>query len=444
MNTLVVISSIPIAVLTYYYLIKNPKWLLGSYLTALLILPPIPIGAIEISILEFLTIPTLICLIYNFSKNKFQIKGLLPVGFLRYVIAAIISVISFSFQASLFEVTIMLRVVRLFEMALPIILASQMIDSFEKDFPIIPFLVGSAVAAVIGVYMYTSGISLRDSQSFASGGELIFRAGGTHGDSGSFGTLMGISSLISIWVLIYFKNPLDKLKTRRFKIIALVSVACTLLGLVATLSRGGFFLLAIGVIVLLVPLLKRPQKFIKVIAVAFILFLAALPIIETFSDDSLLTIGYEFFLKRITGMTELADNANRVSGGRVAFWQMGWDLYSGNPLAWPFGLGYKSLGRYYDIEPDNNFNQSLFEMGIFGAISLLVILASIFLVALRCLKTDSQYGILIMALWFSILSNMLSADVLTYWHNVPAIFIFLIIITQNGRHKEININQSTE
>ncbi len=444
MNYLLAIISIPVAVIIFYHLLKKPLWLLGCYIVAVPVLPPIPIGSIEISVLDILTIPTLIHLIYNFSKTGFKIKGSITIGFLLYVLVAVISFISFTIQQTSLSMPIMFRVIRLIEMLLPVLLASQLVHTMKKDFPVVSFLIAAAVTSVIAVIMFLNGISLKDSQTFAREGELIYRAAGTHGDTGSFGTLMGFASLIAVWVLIYMKELKTFFKNNYTILITIVCGALTILGLITALSRGGFILLAVGLFVLLLPLLKRPGRMFKVIISALIIIVIAIPISETFTDNNLISIGFEMYVKRISGLTELVDDNERVTGGRTVFWDMAWGYFKSNPLSWPFGLGYKSLRLHYNIPPDNNFNQAFFEMGIFGALALLALLYFIFTTGFRVIKNNLAFGIIILAVWLSLISNMLSADVLTYWHNIPALFILLVVISGNHEKPSHSIQAETK
>lgn len=433
MNFLLAIITIPVVVFVLYYLIKKPLWLLSCYIVAVPILPPVPIGTIEITVLDMLTIPTIVHLIYNFSKNGIKINGRITIGFFLYVTGAVISFISFTIQHTYFSMPIFFRVIRLIEMLLPVILASQIAYKINKRMTLILFLVGGAITSVIAVVMFVNGVSLKESQLFSAGGELFFRAAGTHGDSGSFGTLMGFSSLISIWMLIYYKEIKDFFIHKYMLLITIICGCLTILGLISALSRGGFVLLAVGVFVLLLPLLKRPGKLTKVIVTALLIIMITIPIAETFTDNSLISIGYEVFVNRISGMTELTNDAEKVTGGRTVYWEMALEHFKSSPLSWPFGLGYKSLPLYYKIPPDNNFNQSLFEMGLFGIFSLLALLYFIFISGIKVIKENLPFGIIILAMWLSLLSNMLSADVLTYWHNIPAIFIILVILSENEK-----------
>ena len=145
MYYLIALISIPIVAVIFHYLLKKPLWLLGCYIVAVPILPPLPLGSIEISALDLLTIPTLIHLFYNFSKNGYKLNGGITIGFFLYVLAAVISFISFTIQQTSLSLPILFRVVRLVEMLLPVILASQLVTSMKKSFPVVPFLIAGGV-----------------------------------------------------------------------------------------------------------------------------------------------------------------------------------------------------------------------------------------------------------------------------------------------------------
>lgn len=423
---LLAIFIIIMALAGYYCLIKKPEWLLACYLIAVPALPPLPVGSIELSALDYLTIPTLIFVIYTTSRDGMRIRGWLPASFFLYVLAALISFVSFTFQHAYFSVPIMLRLIRLVEMLLPVILAFQLSGQMKKDYAIVPFLIGGGLAAAIAIVMYAMGISMRPSQTLIAEGELIFRAAGTHGNSGSFGTLMGLSTLISVWVLMYARDFPEHKLMRGLKIIGLISGCLTFIALVTSSSRGGFVLFALGVLVLMAPQIFRPGRLLKLLATGLIVVLLIAGVSETVNNNQLITFAWETFRNRITGLSDLTTDFEAVSSHRPVFWNMGWQLYKSNPPAWALGLGYKSLGLHYNIPPDNNFNQGLFEMGILGIVALLIMISFGIRAGFQRYRLSQRDGILILALWFGLISNMLSADVITYWHNIPALFIILV------------------
>lgn len=434
MNIALMIITAIVGLLLYFYFIRFPLILLTAYVAALTVLPPIPIGSIEVSLLDYLALPALILVIYNLSHNQFKLRGLIAISFSLFVVAGVISYISFTFQQTTLNVSMVMRLIRLIEMLLPVLLISQLYHKYPRDKFLLPFLIGSAVTAIIGVMMFSLGLSLRDSQTFATGGELFFRAAGTHGGSGSFGALMGLATIVALWVILYFNLEDDRSKQRRYKLIALGCGLCTIIGMIAALSRGGFVALAVGIILLLLPLLRTPKKFLKVIIIGSVFVLAIIPAIDMFTEGSLLGSGYQQFIERISGLSELADQAEEITGGRTVFWRMAYDLYSSHPLAWPFGLGYKSLVLFYKIPPDNNFNQALFEMGLFGLAALLSLLYSIFRAAKENFQYNPSVSILLLALLLSTISLMISADVMTYWHNIPPLLI--LIISFSGKRED--------
>lgn len=436
MNYFLFIISIPITAFIFYYLIKKPLWLLGCYIVAVPILPPLPIGSIELSALDFLTIPTLIHIIYNFSKSGYKIKGAFTIGLFLYVAAAVVSFISFTLQNTFFSTPIFLRLIRLIEMFLPVLLASQIILKLQKEKVISLFLIGGGLAAVAGLVMYLSGYSMRDSQSFGFAGELIYRAGGTHGDSGSFGNLMGITSLLAIWVLIYSKVFIDIIVRRRIVILASVSGAVCFIALTTSLSRGGVLLLALGICVLLFPLLKQPGKLLRIFIVTAIIIFASVGLLYTQIDNFLINAAFEAFQTRILELSDITTDFESVSSHRTDMWRKSWNIYSKNPTAWPLGLGYKSLRLHYNIPPDNNFFQSLFEMGIPGIISLLTMIIFGFKAAREKIRFNLNEGIVVLALWLGYISSMVTGDYLTCWHNVPVFFILLGVLSKIPNQKD--------
>ena len=436
MDYLLVIPIVILALIYFYFIVKKPVWLLASYLVAIPILPPLPLGALELTALDLLTVPTIILIIYDFSRNGISIRGKLPAGFFLYVAAAVISFVSFTLIHGRFSGQILFRLIRLIEMFLPLLLAVQYADQLKKDKAAMLFLMGTGLAAAAGIVMFLSGFSLRDMQSFALEGELLYRAGGTHGNSGSFGNLMGLAVLLACGALIYLNEIADRAVRTRLLMIALVCGAVSLVGLIASLSRGGMLLILTGLCILLAPLVRRPTKLIKIMAVAAIVLALILGILYTQFDNRLMTGAAEVFQRRILGLGEITSDFETISSHRNVVWNMAWNIFRANPPAWPFGLGFKALSQQYNIPPDNNFMQALFEMGIFGAIALITLLVFGLMAAIQTIRRDKAFGIIFLALWIGLMSNMLSADVLTYWHNIPPLFILLIILGRCSPNKK--------
>lgn len=432
MSYLLAVPAIVLVVVAIYLLTRRPDWLLYCYLVAVPVLPPLPVGSIEISALDFLAIPALINVIYNMAQNGARIKGPFTIGLFLYTLAALISFISFTLQHTMFSVPIFLRLIRLMEMFLPVLLASQILHRLRKESAIGLFLIGGGLTALIGLIMYLSGFTLHDLQSFTFEGEFIFRAGGTHGDSGSFGNLMAITTLVALWVLIYSKTFSNKRERNRLVILASISGAFSLFALMTSLSRAGALLLLLGFCVLLAPSLKRPGRLVKILIVTTVVLLVIAGLFYTQVENYLVIAAVEAFQQRILGMSELASDFATISSHRNVMWQKSWNIFKNSPLAWSLGLGYKSLKLHFGIPPDNNFFQSLFEMGILGAASLLALVILGFSAAMKQIHRNLGIGFLMLALWLGYVSSMTTGDYLTCWHNVPVLFILLTVCAKRS------------
>jgi O-antigen ligase len=432
-NYLLIIPVGLAMVIGLYLAINRPLWLLAGYLIAVPLLPPLPVGSIELSALDLLAIPALVRIIYNFSRSGFVLRNLWVKGFFLYVLAAVISFFCFLIQTSSFSGPIFFRVLRLVEMFLPVILAAQSVVLLEKENIIRLFLVGAGLTAAAGVLMYLTGTTLRSSQTFVAEGELFARAAGTHGDSGSFGNLMGLSVVVAIGVLVYSFRK----KNKKYAITA--GIIC-LLGLLLSLSRGGIVLTAVGFAVLLVPLLSRPAKFMRAMIITALVLGVIFAIVWTQTDNRLVSLAVEDFQERVSGLGELGSDFENVSSHRNLYWEKSWEIFKSKPGAWPFGLGYKSLKLHYESLPDNNFLQAFFEMGLFGLAAFLIMILTGIIAGIKTYRVSRPEGVLILAIWIALVSNMLSADVMTYWHNIPGLFILLIAITAKTKYNETAID----
>jgi len=422
-----------LGIIITYYLIKHPEFLIYSYLILVPVLPPLQAGSIELSALDLLTIPTVICLFLTISRQKFRIRGRFTVGLFLYVAAACLSYISFILQNSMIQMPAFFRLIRLVEMFLPILLASQILHRLERDKIIRLFLIGGGLAGLIGILMFVGGVSLRDSQSFTHQGLSIYRAGGTHGGSGSFGNLMAISSLLALWVMMYSKTFTDRVVRSKMIRLAVISGLITSVGLLVSLSRAGIVYLMAGMFVLLVPLLRKPGKMMGVMVTAVMVLIALIVFWDNITQHEMIGAAIQAGEKRLLGMGELSSDFESVSSHRNVYWEKSWNLYSSNMAAWPLGLGYKALRVHYDIPPDNNYMQSLFEMGAFGLMSLLAMIVLGFRAAWLQMRRNFNLGLLILALWLGYILSMVSGDYLTCWHNVTAFFLLLMAVSENVR-----------
>ncbi len=420
------IPALLIALAMVPAVMNRPKWLLGGYLVLVPLLPPMPLGSIEITVLDLLAIPTAICILVNLSRDGFEIKSRLVWAFVLVVFAGVLSFISFSLMTKSFTMGIFLRLVRLSEMLLPVILAAQVIRSLKREDVIRMFMYGAAVTAGVGVFMYLNGITLRESQTFFEDGMEIFRAAGTHGNSGSFGSYMGIAIIIAAWGLIFHSGKYGGLGK-----LSLLTLAVCGAGLMVSLSRGGMVMAAIGIVILLVSLLNRPGKLFKVAALSVLSMVILAGTAFKMIDNERIQLASQDMVERVTDLGRLTEDFETISAHRNVHWEESWHLYKNNAAAWPFGLGYKALKFHYETLPDNNFNQALFEMGLFGLMVLLYLIFTGLRSGFSQLKNYRSLGVLAIALWIGLVSNMISADVITYWHSMPAVMILLVFISEN-------------
>jgi O-antigen ligase len=429
----IIIPVFILGIIASYFLIRHPEYLIYSYLILVPVLPPLQAGSIELSSLDLLTVPTIICLLLIISRQKFRIRGRFTIGLFLYVAAACLSYISFTLQHSMFQMLAFFRLIRLIEMFLPILLASQILYRLEREKVIRLFLIGGGLAGLIGILMFVGGVSLRDSQSFSHQGLSIYRAGGTHGGSGSFGNLMAISSLLAFWVLMYSKTFKDRVVRSKLFRLAIISGVITSVGLLVSLSRAGIVYLMVGVFVLIVPLIRKPGRLVGVVITTFLVLIALVIFWDNITQHEMIGAAILAGEKRLLGMGELSSDFESVSSHRNVYWEKSWNLYSSKMAAWPLGLGYKALKIHYEVPPDNNYMQSLFEMGVFGLMSLLAMVILGFRAAWLQMRQNFNLGLLIFALWLGYMLSMFSGDYLTCWHNVTPLFLLLMVVSENVR-----------
>ena len=390
------------------------------------LLPPLELGKIEISILEFLTIPAVIYLL--FSRNFSIFKGTIPNLFLFYFIFSFLSFLSFAFYTQSFSIEIFFRLIRLIEIILPIIIIYQIRGSLSFQNIVFLFLLGCSATGLTSIFLFLSNKSLCDSQTFAGGS--IFRAAGTHCDTSSFGNLMGIAVIVSSWVLLNWRKINFLGFKRGTKVIAYLTTLITFLALILSSSRGGWVLVAVGFLFLLLPYLNLRNlnyTFVKKMFVAVFFMSAILVTLFVWQkDNELIEIAFNAFQERLFGLSEIGSSFEDVSSGRLTNWLTGWSIFVDTPSAWLFGLGYKSLILEYNIPPDNNFLQAFLEMGFFGFLSLILFVFAIFQYGYRVYLKNKTLGSLVLGIWAGMIANMLVVDAITFWHNIPPILILIL------------------
>jgi O-antigen ligase len=412
-------------------LLRYPKILLAGYLIAVPVLPSLPIGEIEITVMDYLTIPALVLILYNFARSSFRIAGPIAAGFSFYVAAAALSNVSFICIHSDFSLGIFLRLVRLVEMLLPVILASQMAASLKLKNISRQFLLGCGLAALAGVVMFAFGIILREKQAFFAEGIMIFRAAGTVGEANCFGNLMAITGILAVWVIIYYRESFKTGSSRLIMVFSIIWGVLGVVGVVISLSRSAMGLMVIGLVCLFLPLIKRPGRLLKIIiGAALVIVVVAIIFWFQFANEFIVKAFLEV-PEKLSLLTQIGSNFSTATSSRMENWRMEWAIFAGHPLAWPLGLGYKSLRLYYDLPPDNNFLQALFEMGVVGLLALLAMIALFFKAAWKKFREDYRIGILPLALWSGFAISMVAVDYITCWHTVPPLLALLAVAVRS-------------
>ncbi len=195
--------------------------------------------------------------------------------------------------------------------------------------------------------------------------------------------------------------------------------------LILSYSRSCLVALAIALAALF--LLERRAISWKRVAIIMVLASAAvIAILTQFFPEYA-----NLYWTRLSGSLDLALDSNaRVLSGRVESWQTLLAFLTEHPWHALIGVGYKTLPySSFTGEPivaDNMYLSMLVETGVLGLAALITLNLAIVRAGYRAARSvdrnKSFYGAWIFCFWIAQSVQMLSADLLTFWRELPVYF----------------------
>jgi hypothetical protein len=313
--------------------------------------------------------------------------------------------------------------VRLLEIIVIIFLVFRLkIGNDDDDVVIRGLTIAGLVGAVAAIVIFIMQLPNSSPETIIIGNRVFQRAAGFVGESNAAANYFGIICLITLAYLLH--KRVDTIKNS----VRLVTLLASGVALILTFSRGSLLGTVAGAII--IGFISRHGN-LKRLGVYLLSFLG-LFLCLWLADPQILSA--------LTSKFQLAfnENMNVASSHRLGEWQWALNWLGENPIYLFFGTGYKLMNTQqwystYGVSVlDNSYISALFETGIIGLASTVILLLSLFRLSVRGLKYDSRTRVLSTALLGCLVMqciNMITVDAMTFWRSILVIFVLAAIIT---------------
>lgn len=240
-------------------------------------------------------------------------------------------------------------------------------------------LVVASSEALIGWYQFLARLGPKD---FAVGPFL--RAYGTFGQPNPFAGYLNTVVPVAVGLVLArwrFGDAVD----RRLAALAVLALALGGPALVMSMSRGAWLGLAVGLLVMLVAAGHVGRRALAVggFGILLVVFAGSLDLLPPTLVARIITAVESFGI--FDARTVLLTNENFAVVDRMAHWQAAWEMYRAYPV---FGVGPGQYPTFYPefrlpLWPDpkvhahNFYLQTLAELGMVGALALLVFVLAV-------------------------------------------------------------------
>lgn len=335
--------------------------------------------------------------------------------YLLYIFFAMVSVLLSPFGYA--EPEKIILVYRLFAISIPFCLVF-FISNFTEKIAIniiISALIGTGIPVLIGLFLYYFGVEISDVQQrlwLGGGAGSALRAGGIVGNSGDYGQIIALFSILLITIGYYkIKIPISLL---------FMCWVCVLLALVASSSRAAMVMIFVFVFCLGLSRINYIGR--MFVSISFILLLLLTFYIFFSYEEFAPELKASLIRLDILNFTNLSRFTTTV---RLEVWTYLIRNIGDVPI---FGYGYKSFTDYHGIYIDNSFLSTYYETGIFGLIFFtlfwLVLLIKLTYLSLNGSRSAAIAGCLVVAF----LLRMQTGGAHTLWSSAPIIFILISVL----------------
>lgn len=293
----------------------------------------------------------------------------------------------------------------------------------EKARKIVLYAVyGTTIGVLAGAALYAFGIQVReDTQRIWLGnGQVLYRAGGLAGNSGSFGMQLSVWATLLFLIAPHFRIRVPPL----YKLFALAVLAY---GFYGSSSRGGLlmFLGAVFVYYLLI-VVRRPGRFVLIpvilasMAIVMIVALENLGIFDRAVSSAISRID----IFNITGQSRFFQTV------RFENWQELPDMLG--EAIW-LGYGFKQFADNSGFLIDNAYLLAIFETGICGFVFFMLFWLSIGQSAVKLSLTRNVKARLLLVLQFEFMLRMVSGGSNSSWSVAPVVFLLLAVLLRTAQ-----------
>jgi O-antigen ligase len=406
---------------------KAAMYLLTLWVLLPPLIPPLQADWIKISVVDPLGAVSLILIVAAALCGKIRYSTF-HASVIVFCIICIVTTASFWGEHEFVES--LLRAIRQAFVFSPIFLVALIPLQIRLYNTLLACLIVSyGLGILLSMIFYSAGFDFATAhQQFWSpeGVHVAPRAGGTVGDSSAFGHLIASWAAIAIGVLSY-----QPARPRKLILIALV-VGVAGWGLYGALARSAILDLVVALALLLVlhPAgLRRLTAFRLVLIVTVPLTVAVLssfsliaPLPQDFHDR------VNRFIAPFEAILGFGDapttNLDSLSSGRLSNWATIWKVLSDN---WLFGAGYKYLSLKFNLPADNMFILTFAEIGLFGSIAFVLVLAVPLIRLLSRSRRDTMLSRIGLAMWVGQVCHAIFVDTFTFYTSMPMVLIFIAL-----------------
>lgn len=320
-----------------------------------------------------------------------------------------------------------IRWVRLFGILIPFFFGLFVpVDNRLLDRAFGAWMVGGLVAILIGIFLYTFQIEVRQGQQrlWMDGASLI-RAGGLIGNSGAFGHMTSTWAVTSICYLLAVS------KTKNRYVLAGGVVFFTLYVIFISSSRAAMLHLfsAAAVFIILFRISKTLRQWSVLTAVYGGLGIALLacimqcmPTDNSGGSSNALETNLKRFVPGYGGTS-----AGEFTSNRAGNWPEYIEMMNKKIL---FGWGYKMGVRLHEESPDNSYISVMLETGAIGFTCMSFFVLGIFYRLGMLYFAQDPYACVLIPVCVGQLFNCFTSDIYTFWITMPVVFMLLGLVIQ--------------
>lgn len=405
----------------------------GSFVLLLLyagFTPIIAVGGLfsfKVGTPDFLLIPVILFLL---TRRQLRSSPLSLVCWLYVALGLVSALVNWLLGGNGVGITSALQYIRSIGSLLPLFLV---VGDFDGDYARIrklglTMVISGSLSCLIGIFLYHSGVQVRDSQQVlwgTDGARSSLRAGGILGNSSDFGHLAAtLFAVALVFGVLYDLN----------RVAVAAACAVSLYAIWIASSRAALLHVAVMVLFFGLFLLHRARREVVIL----LLFLLALVVV------SFPAISESAFWDTPGGarldMFGFGESSVFLSSTtRLSTWQMARGLFLEDP--W-FGAGYGAILDNLGQAGDNSFISSTVELGVFAGFAFLLI----WLVLLSEIGRAPLVSTRLLGLGVVLgeIAHLMTLDGMRLWSSMPLFMIVGGILYSRSRDERLYSGKAEE